>query len=638
MKLITRFGRSQTWPRLLALILIASMLVSPGSVGLAAADTTPVMSAESKSALVGETFDLMIYIQDVQDLSAFQFSLDYDPQIVSVLNVAYEPFLLSTGRILGGVVGPTIDPIAGTVTYGAFTTGATPPGPNAGPTPVALAKVTMQALQAGFSPANLFDLTVSNTAGVPQQAVGVNGLITVTQDPLPPALTSVIAAPNLVVGVGGDFEVTITITNSVDLAAYQFTVGYDPTIIEFVSAANSPYLESTGRTLGGLVGPSGPAGSVTFGAFTTGATPPGPTNPGMNTLAVLTFHAKQAGFTPLTLSGTLVSDTAGITRLANKIDGSVLVKRPAMRVDSTCTVSQVAGVPFTVPVLIDYAADMSAFEFTMNWNPAILQLQQVDLGGFLLSTGRTFGGIVQSGGPGALTYGAYTVGATPAGPSGSGVLAILTFMPLAAGNTVLDLEASTVSNTIGGSFTTLRTDGCVQVVNPAAAVELAKTVGTVPGVCATTDEITLPSSGGTVYYCYTITNNGNVALTEHDLVDSELGAILDGLQYNLAAGASVNTVAAGLTVSATITQTTVNTATWTASAPDLSTQLGQNVSAVDTDSAVVTVEIPTAVELSDFGAGSKSTTGVPLAAMMLALLAPAIAVGAKTLRTRQRTR
>jgi hypothetical protein len=149
MKLITRFGRSQAWPRLLALLLIAVMLVGPSAVGLAAADTTPTMSAENKSALVGETFDLLIYIQDVDDLSAFQFSLDYDPQIVSVLSVAYEPFLLSTGRILGGVVGPTIDPIAGTVTYGAFTTGATPAGPNAGATPVALAKVTMQALQAG---------------------------------------------------------------------------------------------------------------------------------------------------------------------------------------------------------------------------------------------------------------------------------------------------------------------------------------------------------------------------------------------------------------------------------------------------------------------------------------------------------
>jgi hypothetical protein len=472
----------------------------------------------------------------------------------------------------------------------------------------------------------------------------------------------------------------------------------------------------------------------------------------MNTLAVLTFHAKQPGLSPLALSGTLVSDSAGITRLANKIDGSVQVRRPAMRVDSTCTVSQVAGVPFTVPVLLDYAADMSAFEFTMNWNPAILQLQQVDLGGFLLSTGRTFGGIVQSGGPGTLTYGAYTVGATPAGPSGSGVLAILTFMPLAPGNTVLDLQASTVSNTVGDSFTTLRTDGCVQVVNPAAEVELVKTVGTVPGVCATTDEIMLPPGGGTAYYCYTITNNGNVALTEHDLVDSELGVILDALQYNLAAGASVNTVAAGLTVSATITQTTINTATWTASAPDLSTQLGQNVSAEDTDSAEAFVVAPevelvktvgtqpgvcattdeitltaagtvyycytitnngnvaltehdlvdselgaildgfqynlaagasvntvaagltvsatitqttintatltasapdlsallgedvraedtasaavteaaTAVTLSGFVAGSKSSTGLPLAALMLALLAPAIAVGAKT--------
>lgn len=472
MKLITRFGRSRTWFRPVALLLIVALLVGPGSVGLASADSVPVMSAESKTALVGEIFDLTIFIQDIADLSAFQFSLDYDPQIVSVLDVTLEPFLLSTGRPLGGVVGPTIDPLAGTVTYGAFTIGATPAGPSAGATPEALVKITMQAIKAGYSPANLFGLTAANTAGVPQSLVGQGGLITVADEPAPPS--TVMAAPELTVGVGGNFDVAITIANSVDLSAYQFTLTYDPTIITFVSAANSPYLTSTGRTFGGLVGPMAQPGSVTFGAFTTGATPAGPSDPGTNTLAVLTFHAKKAGFSPLTLSGTLVSDTAGVTRLANKSNGTVQVMQPVMRVDSTCTIQQEVGVPFIVPVRIDYAADLSAFQFTMHWNAAVFELVDVDLGSFLLSTGRTFGGDLREEGTGTLTYAAFTLGATPAGPSGSdGVLVNLTFMPLAVGNSVLDLVTSSVSNTNADNFETLRIDGCVSATNPPTAVELS---------------------------------------------------------------------------------------------------------------------------------------------------------------------
>jgi hypothetical protein len=143
------------------------------------------------------------------------------------------------------------------------------------------------------------------------------------------------AAPDLEVGLGGNFEVAITVSDAVDLSAYQFTLTYDPTIVEFVSATNTPYLTSTGRTFGGLVGPTSSPGSVSFGAFTTGATPAGPSGAGPNTLAVLTFHAKKVGASNLDLSGTLVSDSAGVTRLASATDGSVQVKQPQMRVNST---------------------------------------------------------------------------------------------------------------------------------------------------------------------------------------------------------------------------------------------------------------------------------------------------------------
>jgi|GEM_PF-1344800 len=95
------------------------------------------------------------------------------------------------------------------------------------------------------------------------------------------------------------------------------------------------------------------------------------------------------------------------------------------------------------------------------------------------------------------------------------------------------------------------------------AIEIVKTVGVDPGVCSTESSITVPA-GTEVYYCYTVTNTGDVTLNFHDLVDDQLGTIFSGLNYALTPGSSIDTVAAGLTISAIITEPTLNTATWTA--------------------------------------------------------------------------
>jgi hypothetical protein len=92
---------------------------------------------------------------------------------------------------------------------------------------------------------------------------------------------------------------------------------------------------------------------------------------------------------------------------------------------------------------------------------------------------------------------------------------------------------------------------------------LVKTVGTTPGVCAATDSITV-APGATVYYCYAVTNTGDITLGLHDLVDSELGTIFTGSSYSLTAGSSVDTVALGYSIPKVINATTTNTATWTA--------------------------------------------------------------------------
>jgi hypothetical protein len=123
------------------------------------------------------------------------------------------------------------------------------------------------------------------------------------------------------------------------------------------------------------------------------------------------------------------------------------------------------------------------------------------------------------------------------------------------------------------------------------AITLMKTVGTVPGVCSDTTEITV-SPGTMVYYCYTVTNTGNVTLNLHNLVDDSLGTIFSGLNYALTPGSSVNTVAAGLSIAAVINTTTTNTATWTAynvGAAQTTAQASATVIVEETDKAIPTL-------------------------------------------------
>lgn len=144
-----------------------------------------------------------------------------------------------------------------------------------------------------------------------------------------------------------------------------------------------------------------------------------------------------------------------------------------------------------------------------------------------------------------------------------------------------------------------QTDSALVTVQPQApAIDLVKTVGTDPSACATTNQITLPVGGGTAVYCYEVTNTGNVTFTTHDLVDDQLGALLTSFPYTLAPGASVF-----LTQEATITTTTTNDATWTASGPGV----GQTSSG---DQAVVVVQ-------RDASIPTLSTTSLLLLALLI---------------------
>ena len=134
-----------------------------------------------------------------------------------------------------------------------------------------------------------------------------------------------------------------------------------------------------------------------------------------------------------------------------------------------------------------------------------------------------------------------------------------------------DVTNSATWSVSDGSFNAEATDSAsVDVVAP--AISLVKTVGVDPHACATSDSIqVLP--GAQVTYCYEVTNTGDIPLTTHDLVDDQLGALLNDFNFSLEPGASTF-----ITQSATINVDVTNSATWTASAGSFSVEASDGAS------------------------------------------------------------
>ena len=110
----------------------------------------------------------------------------------------------------------------------------------------------------------------------------------------------------------------------------------------------------------------------------------------------------------------------------------------------------------------------------------------------------------------------------------------------------------------------LGTNWAVPVVAP--SISVTKSVGLDPNVCAPVGGITA-TSGAHVYYCLTVTNSGNVTLTNHLVSDPPLGIANVPVTYALAPGASVaitHSLVSGLgpiTVTNTITNAAAITST-----------------------------------------------------------------------------
>lgn len=161
-----------------------------------------------------------------------------------------------------------------------------------------------------------------------------------------------------------------------------------------------------------------------------------------------------------------------------------------------------------------------------------------------------------------------------------------------------------VDTKLSGSFTGRYIELSQTTPPPVATVILSKTVSTTPE-CGSQNSLTVPA-GAEVTYCYTITNAGNVTFTTHSLTDSQLGTLLNNFGYILGPGQSTF-----VTATATITQTTVNTATWTASD---GSYMANGVATATVTAAPLGLSLEVTVGLNETGCPTNNAIVVPAGA------------------------
>lgn len=107
---------------------------------------------------------------------------------------------------------------------------------------------------------------------------------------------------------GDIFSLDVAISDVVDLFAFQFDLGFDPTILVANSISEGPFLSTGGPTffIPGII--DNQAGSITFNAGTLLGPIPGVT--GSGTLATVSFNALALGESPITLANLILLDSS----------------------------------------------------------------------------------------------------------------------------------------------------------------------------------------------------------------------------------------------------------------------------------------------------------------------------------------
>jgi hypothetical protein len=128
---------------------------------------------------------------------------------------------------------------------------------------------------------------------------------------------------DLGVAAGGTFSLNVDALNVVDLYAFQFDIGFTPGLLSATSVTEGGLLPGAGSTffIPGTI--DNVAGTILFSAGTLIGNIPGEN--GTGTLATISFNTLSSGTSLITLSNSILLNSALLTMDADQTSGSVTV-------------------------------------------------------------------------------------------------------------------------------------------------------------------------------------------------------------------------------------------------------------------------------------------------------------------------
>jgi len=421
-----------------------------------------------------------------------------------------------------------------TATRTATSTATSTPTPCPGICPTATSTATPTPC-VGACPTATSTPTASPTPLVLSLACGAAGAVCMQ----PPA-SAFAAGANMTVGVVAD-----TVTN---LGSYQFDLTFDPGVVSPVNIVDGGFLGSTGRAVV-CAPPMIGVGILRLACSALGPEPPaGATGSGV--LAYATFRGVAPGVTTLNFANTSFTTPAGAPIALAFLGGSMNVgpaptptptstrtptatptpcpgicptatptltptstptQTPCPGVCPTATVqpptpvafpvtcpstatvcvqpaanAMFAGTAMTIGVVANGVTNLGAYQFGLTFDPSILSFVRVDNATFLGSTGRSVVCAAPVISANSMQFSCATLAPTPAGPSGSGVLAFVTFQALAPG-----VSALALTNTI--VLTPSAAPIPVGLIGGAISVSAAATPTPCAGPCPTATPTSTPT-------------------------------------------------------------------------------------------------------------------------------------------------
>jgi hypothetical protein len=283
--------------------------------------------------------------------------------------------------------------------------------------------------------------------------------------------TKLYVSPVIVsVGLGETFTVDVKVANVLNLYTYQFRLSWEPSLLDVTSVTEGPFLNAEGTyktsftpRIYNTPDPFGVSGYA-FVACTLLGEPATAAASGRGTLATVEFLVKEEGNTSLHLYDTKLISSLMVEMSHGTEDGYFQSLPPPeihVKPSSVVDPSLQPGNAFSINVTVIQAVGVYAWNLNMSWDPAVLNVTNVEEGSFLNQSAydTTFNKhILQE--EGFLYANCSLFGEPPdVSASGNGTLITVTFLVEAVGNTVLDLYDTKLLGYGGGELPHEAQDG-----------------------------------------------------------------------------------------------------------------------------------------------------------------------------------